>query len=306
VLGQLVQGGEARRVSMPPADGSRPAHVVHQRDDRPVGQRGGHQLGQPPDGDVRVELGGEPGADLAEGLQRSLLSEPPVADGLQIAVRYVPAAEAARVGGDWYDAFLAPDGGTLLVIGDVVGHDTQAAAAMGQVRGLLRGIAFTTGDSPAAVLTRLDHAVTGLHPDTTVTSVVARVEAGPGRPDGAIRILWSNAGHPPPMVVTADGSVTVLSAARADLLLGWDPDTTRAESEATLARGATLLMYTDGLVERRGEDLDQGLDRLRTALGRIAAHPLDQLCDELLATMRPLVPDDDVALIAVRSDDREH
>jgi serine phosphatase RsbU (regulator of sigma subunit)/PAS domain-containing protein len=243
---------------------------------------------------------------LAEGLQRSLLSEPPVADGLQIAVRYVPAAEAARVGGDWYDAFLAPDGGNLLVIGDVVGHDTQAAAAMGQVRGLLRGIAFTTGDSPAAVLTRLDHAVTGLHPDTTVTSVVARVEAGPGRPDGAIRIRWSNAGHPPPMVVTADGSVTVLSAARADLLLGWDPDTTRAESEATLASGATLLMYTDGLVERRGEDLDQGLDRLRTALGRIAAHPLDQLCDELLATMRPLVPDDDVALIAVRSDDREH
>jgi serine phosphatase RsbU (regulator of sigma subunit)/PAS domain-containing protein len=241
---------------------------------------------------------------LAEGLQRSLLTEPPVPDGLQIAVRYVPAAEAARVGGDWYDAFLAPDGGTVLAIGDVVGHDTQAAAAMGQVRGLMRGIAFTTGDSPAEVLTRLDHAVTRLHPDTTVTSVVARVE-GRRLGDGETRIRWSNAGHPPPMIVAADGSVTMLSAARADLLLGWDPCTVRAESEVLLARGATLLMYTDGLVERRGEDIDMGFDRLRAALRRVATHPLDQLCDELLATMRPLIPDDDVALIAVRSRDPE-
>ena len=107
------------------------------------------------------------------------------------------------------------------------------------------------------------------------------------------------------MMVAADGPVTVLSAARADLLLGWDPRTTRAESDVLLARGATLLMYTDGLVERRGEDLDEGLDRLKTALSQLATHPLDQLCDELLATMRPLVPDDDVALIAVRSRDPE-
>jgi serine phosphatase RsbU (regulator of sigma subunit) len=107
------------------------------------------------------------------------------------------------------------------------------------------------------------------------------------------------------MIVAADGSVTMLSAARADLLLGWDPCTVRAESEVLLARGATLLMYTDGLVERRGEDIDMGFDRLRAALRRVATHPLDQLCDELLATMRPLIPDDDVALIAVRSRDPE-
>jgi serine phosphatase RsbU (regulator of sigma subunit)/PAS domain-containing protein len=242
---------------------------------------------------------------LAEGLQRSLLTEPPRSEGVQIAVRYVPAAEAARVGGDWYDAFVAPDGGIVLAIGDVVGHDTQAAAAMGQVRGLLRGIAFTTGDSPAAVLTRLDHGLVQLLPETTVTSVVARVEPRPRRPDGATLLRWSNAGHPPPMMVAADGAVTALAAARADLLLGWDPRTTRAESDVLLNRGATLLMYTDGLIERRGEDLDQGLDRLQAALSRVALHPLDQLCDELLATMRPLIPDDDVALIAVRSRDPE-
>jgi serine phosphatase RsbU (regulator of sigma subunit) len=107
------------------------------------------------------------------------------------------------------------------------------------------------------------------------------------------------------MMVAADGAVTALAAARADLLLGWDPRTTRAESDVLLNRGATLLMYTDGLIERRGEDLDQGLDRLQAALSRVALHPLDQLCDELLATMRPLIPDDDVALIAVRSRDPE-
>ena len=210
---------------------------------------------------------------LAEGLQRSLLTEPPSSDGLQVAVRYVPAAEAARVGGDWYDAFLAPDGGIVLAIGDVVGHDTQAAAVMGQVRGLLRGIAFTTGESPAAVLTRLDHGVARLLPDTTVTSVVARVEPRSRQRDGATVIRWSNAGHPPPMVVAADGAVTLLAAARADLLLGWDPGTVRAESDVLLVRGATLLMYTDGLVERRGEDLDQGLGRLQATLRQVADPP---------------------------------
>src|SRR3712207_594986 len=82
--------------------------------------------------------------DLAEGLQRSLLTAPPEPDHSQVVVRYVPAAEAAQVGGDWYDAFLQPDGATVVVIGDVVGHDTRAAAAMSQVRTLLRGIAVAT------------------------------------------------------------------------------------------------------------------------------------------------------------------
>src|SRR4029079_19589058 len=113
------------------------------------------------------------------------LTDASLSEGVTIVVRSVRAAEAARVGGDWYDAFVAPDGGIVLAIGDVVGHDTQAAAAMGHGRGLLAGIAFTTGDSPAAVLTRLDHGLVQLLPETTVTSVVARVEPRPRRPDGA-------------------------------------------------------------------------------------------------------------------------
>ena len=99
---------------------------------------------------------------LAEGLQRSLLTEPPEPDHAEIAVRYLPAAEAARVGGDWYDAFLQPGGTTMLVIGDVVGHDTEAAAAMGQLRGLLRGIATYSDAGPVEVLRGLDASMTTL------------------------------------------------------------------------------------------------------------------------------------------------
>jgi serine phosphatase RsbU (regulator of sigma subunit) len=236
---------------------------------------------------------------LAEDLQRSLLTAPPRPDRLQIAVRYVPAAKAAQVGGDWYDAFLQPDGATVLAIGDVVGHDTAAAAAMGQLRGLLRGIAFTTQDAPAGVLTRLDEAMAGLQVATTATAVVARIEAA--EPEGgSMRLRWSNAGHPPPMVLRRDGTVATLTAERPNLLLGIDPHTRRLESEVELERGSTFLLYTDGLIERRGRDLHEGLDLLRDTLAGLAGLPPDDLCDELLARMLPAQPQDDVALVAVR------
>ncbi|WP_337062646.1 PAS domain-containing protein, partial [Kineococcus sp. G2] len=107
---------------------------------------------------------------MAEGLQRSLLTAPVEPDHVQVAVRYQPAAAAAQVGGDWYDAFLTPDGATVLVIGDVMGHDVDAAAAMSQVRSLLRGIAYSSGAGPAAVLTSLDATMQGLAVDTTATA----------------------------------------------------------------------------------------------------------------------------------------
>jgi PAS domain S-box-containing protein len=238
---------------------------------------------------------------LAEELQRSLLTPPPEPDHMQVVVRYVPAAQAAQVGGDWYDAFLQPDGATMLVIGDVVGHDSVAAAAMGQVRGLLRGIAFTTQEGPAAVLTRLDAAMEGLQVGTNATAVVARIEQSlDERERGITHLRWSNAGHPPPMTVSPDGDVLVLAGLEADLLLGFDPRSHRVESLVTLDRGTTVLLYTDGLVERRGQNLDEGLERLREALSELAPLPLDDLCDELLARLLPEVNDDDVALVAVR------
>lgn len=241
---------------------------------------------------------------ISENLQRSLLTAPPAPNHMHIGVRYEPATQAAQVGGDWYDAFLQADGSTMLVIGDVVGHDAEAAAAMGQVRGLLRGIAVTTGDAPAGVLTRLDAAMALLQVDTTATAVVARLEQTPEeRGRGVTRLRWSNAGHPPPMAINADGTVIVLSALAgidSDLLLGIDPMTTRTESEVTLDRGATVLLYTDGLVERRGQSLDEGLAKLRDLLAELHGCHLDDLCDTVLARMLPTEPEDDAALVAVR------
>lgn len=238
---------------------------------------------------------------LAEGLQRSLLTEPPEPDHCQIVVRYVPAAELASVGGDWFDSFLQPDGTTTLVIGDVVGHDTAAAAAMGQLRGLLRGIAWYSGAGPAEVLTGLDAAMEGLLVETTATAVVARLEQTEDElARGVTRLRWSNAGHPPPMVLLPDGTVSALTGLEADLLLGIDPGTPRVETQVVLDRGATVLLYTDGLVERRGQGLDDGLALLRSTLAELAGLPLDELCDALLTRMLPDHAEDDVALVAVR------
>jgi len=243
---------------------------------------------------------------LAEELQRSLLTAPPAPDHTQIAVRYVPAAESARVGGDWYDAFLQPAGDTVVVIGDVVGHDTAAAAAMGQLRGLLRGIAFHSGAGPRETLAGLDAAMEGLLLDTTATAVVARIEQTPPmRAEGLTRIRWSNAGHPPPMLATPDGEVHQLLARRADLLLGILPESSRTEGEVVVDRGSTLLLYTDGLVERRDQDLQTGLSRLRRELADVVDRPLEEVLDALLERLLPEQSHDDVALLAVRLHDQD-
>jgi serine phosphatase RsbU (regulator of sigma subunit)/PAS domain-containing protein len=238
---------------------------------------------------------------LAEGLQRSLLTQPPEPDHAEIAVRYQPAAEAARVGGDWYDAFLQPGGATMLVIGDVVGHDTEAAAAMGQLRGLLRGIATYSDAGPGEVLRGLDASMAVLQTRVLATAAVARFEQTDDElARGVTRMRWANAGHLPPLVVNPDGSVAELAAWRGDLLLGVDPEARREESVVTLDRGATVLLYTDGLVERRDADLDAGLSRLRDALRELADRPLQELLDEVLERLVDGHPEDDVALVAVR------
>jgi PAS domain S-box-containing protein len=241
--------------------------------------------------------------DLAEGLQRSLLTEPPEPDHAQIVVRYTAAAEAAQVGGDWYDAFLQPDGATVLAIGDVIGHDTAAAAAMGQVRTMLRTVAARNGLGPADVLREVDAVMATLQAGVTATAVVARLEqTADERSRGITKLRWSNAGHPPPMVINPDGTIAILAGVAADLLLGIDPGTQRVESSVTLDRGSTVLLFTDGLVERRGQSIDDGMAQLRDTLRRLAVeHPtLDELCDRVLADMLPPRAEDDVALVAVR------
>jgi serine phosphatase RsbU (regulator of sigma subunit)/PAS domain-containing protein len=238
---------------------------------------------------------------LAEGLQRSLLTEPPEPDHAEIAVRYLPAAEAARVGGDWYDAFLQPGGATMLVIGDVVGHDTEAAAAMGQLRALLRGIATYSDAGPGEVLRGLDASMAVLQARVLATATVARFEqTDDERLRGVTRMRWANAGHLPPLVINPDGSVAELATWRGDLLLGVDPDALREESVVTLDRGATVLLFTDGLIERRDADLDAGMARLREALRELAGRPLQELLDQVLHRLVDGRPEDDVALVAVR------
>ena len=242
-------------------------------------------------------------AGMSQVLQRSLLTEPPEPDHAQIVVRYRPASAVAQVGGDWYDAFLQPDGATVLVIGDVVGHDSVAAAAMGQLRSMMRAIAVHTGDGPARVVAGTDRLLRALVVETTATAVVVRLEQGAAqRAAGTTTLRWSNAGHPPPMVLAPGGDVTVLSADEPDLLLGVDPATDRGESTTVVERGATVVLYTDGLVERREQPLQDGIDLLRTVLADLARARLglDDLADALLERMIDGHPEDDVALVAVR------
>ena len=233
---------------------------------------------------------------MSETLQRSLLTSPPAPPGLHIAVRYLPAAQEAQVGGDWYDAFLTAGGSTLLVVGDITGHDRIAAAAMGQMRNLLRGMAYDSDNGAAALLTRLDGALRGLDLDTLATAVLARVEHGDEDGTGGRRLRWSNAGHPPPLLRTPSGAVHVLDA-DPDLLLGLDPTTSRGEQVTVLEPGSTLLLYSDGLVERRAESLDDGIARLAALFADQGGVGPEQLCDLLVATVGPDSADDVVLLV---------
>jgi serine phosphatase RsbU (regulator of sigma subunit)/PAS domain-containing protein len=239
---------------------------------------------------------------LAEELQRSLLTEPPEvgSEQAEIVVRYLPATELAAVGGDWYDAFVQDDGSTVLIIGDVAGHDIAAAATMGQLRGLLRGIATSSDGGPAEVLSSLDRSIGLLRVDTMATAAVARFERTDSERAGEpTRMCWSSAGHPPPFMISTAGDVTILDR-RPEMMLGVDPHARRTQETVVLEAGTTVLLYTDGLIERRDSDLDIGLARLRTALTELAGLPLQALCDQVLERLVQGRPDDDVAMVAIR------
>ena len=238
---------------------------------------------------------------VAERLQLSLLSPPVQPDQLELAVRYLPATQGVSIGGDWYDAFLQPDGDTVLVIGDVMGHDIEAAAAMGQVKTLVRGIAFDRLEEPAGVLRRVDHALVGLAVPAMATALVCRVELDPEeRERGVRRLRWSSAGHPDPMLLLVDGTVVDLEAPVGPPLgIGWLGP--RVDGTATLPENSTLLLFTDGLFERRGVPLDDGRAQVRDILRGSADVPLDALCDRLLIEMLGDGVEDDVAVLAVRA-----
>ncbi|WP_399881187.1 SpoIIE family protein phosphatase [Streptomyces sp. BBFR51] len=240
--------------------------------------------------------------NVAETMQRQLLTPLPQVDHLRMTARYWPAESAMEVGGDWYDAFLLGDGVMALVIGDVVGHDLQAAAHMAEVRNMLRALAWDHQEPPSVIMRRLDEAVTNTSDAPMATLVFARIEGAEG---GPWRLHWVNAGHPPPLLITRDGETRFLEGGHGPLIgmsatlrlgLNW-PDT-REE----LPPESILLLYTDGLVESRDRPIDVGMDQLRHHAGvlahRLEGWSVDDFCDELLARIAPR--GDDVALLALR------
>jgi serine phosphatase RsbU (regulator of sigma subunit) len=235
----------------------------------------------------------------SEELQRSLLTPPVTPPGATVEARYAPATDAAHVGGDWYDAFALGERTTMLVVGDVAGHDVVAAAGMGQLRSMVRGLGVTAFASPGPLLDEVDLAVDRLRLDVSATALVCRLRS---RPEGGARLTWAAAGHPPALLVEPDGSPLLLPAHGLMLGLGGD-GRRRLEQQRDLAPGSTLLLFTDGLVERRGESLDAGLERLCDAVEGLAGRPLAELVDGLLAAMLPSGHTDDVAVLAVRLDD---
>ncbi|MEU3661449.1 SpoIIE family protein phosphatase [Streptomyces sp. NPDC032940] len=235
---------------------------------------------------------------VAETMQNHLLPQMPRVPGLQLAVRYLPAPDASQVGGDWYDAFVLSDGATALAVGDVVGHDLEAAAGMAQLRNMLRAYAWSQQEPPSRVVERLDEAIMPITDVSMATLVFARVirtEHGPWR------LSWTNAGHPPPLLVTREGLTDYLTGGHS-LLLGTGLGASRPDATVLLPPGCTLLLYTDGLVEVPGRTLDEGLDRLRQHAAALAHRPLPSFADQLLRRVRP--PGlDDVALLSLRTPD---
>ncbi|AYN37828.1 phosphatase [Streptomyces dangxiongensis] len=232
--------------------------------------------------------------DTAETLQHAQLTDLPTVPGLLLAARYLPATRGLNIGGDWYDAFLQPDGSLLAVIGDVTGHGLHAAVVMGQLRTALRAYAVEN-DSPGDILTHLHRMLRHLQPELYATAMIARFR--PGEPG----VVWASAGHPPAVVRDADGTVRVLNA-KPGVMLGIPVPYAYADQRADLPAGSSLVLYTDGLVERRAQGIDPGIERLGRALGTLTTAELGQHLDAAAdALLKPLLHDserdDDVCVL---------
>ena len=229
---------------------------------------------------------------IAETLQRSLLPDRlPEIPGVALSARYVPATTDMEVGGDWYDVVQLPNGHVGLAIGDVAGHGLRAASTMGQLRMSLRAYALEE-DSPAAVVRRVHGLVNRLHLPEIVTLVYVVFD-----PDsGAIR--FANAGHPPPLLIAPNGEARYLEDALAPPV-GAVIEEHYVDGTANLASGSTLVLFTDGLVERRGISIAEGLARLVDEAAN-GTNDLEAFCDRVLASLVGNQVADDIALLAVR------
>ncbi|MEV8524033.1 SpoIIE family protein phosphatase [Streptomyces sp. NPDC052000] len=232
--------------------------------------------------------------EVALILQAAMLPEPVALAHHRAAVRYRPAVGTLNVCGDWYDLAELPGDRIAVAVGDVVGHGLRAAGVMGQLRSALSA-AVRVADGPAAALEALGLYSRDVEDAESSTAVQAVIDC-PNR-----TLTYSSAGHPPPALLHADGTVEFLDQAT-DPPLGAQPEhTRRPEAETAFAEGSTLVLYTDGLIERRGEDIDTGLQRLADCLTRHCSADAETLADALLAEMIPSAGStDDTALVIFR------
>ncbi|WP_411073683.1 SpoIIE family protein phosphatase [Streptomyces sp. cmx-4-7] len=240
-------------------------------------------------------------AYIADELQRTMLPDSlPQPTGVRLASRYLPAAETARVGGDWYDAIPLPGSRVALVVGDVMGHSMTSAAIMGQLRTTAQTLAGLDLP-PQEVLHHLDEQAQRLGENRMATCLYAVYDPV------SHRITVANAGHPPPILLHLGGRAEVLRVPPGAPIGVGGVDFEAVELDAPA--GATLLLYTDGLVESRLRDVWTGIEQLRERLAATAqltgpdhSPPLEALCDDVLDMLGPGDRDDDIALLAARFD----
>ncbi|WP_424215019.1 SpoIIE family protein phosphatase [Streptomyces sp. BI20] len=241
---------------------------------------------------------------VARELQEAMLTDLPLANSVEISAFYQPAANDNMIGGDWYDAYHLPvtapgaEPSLMITVGDITGHDVHAATVMGQVRSMLRQATLDHPPySPATALTALNSACAVLPIEAGGTLVHARLDPAP--PGAPWPLTWSNAGHPPPLLRTPDGRVARLTE-HGVLLHPVLRHLPRTEHRRELPSGSTLLLYTDGLVERRGQDIDRAVDRLAGLLARYGDGPTHELCRRIGRRMAHPAPEDDVVMLALR------
>lgn len=238
--------------------------------------------------------------EAALTLQHSLLPEIPDVEGLDIAASYVPAVHRAQVGGDWFDVLPLPDGALGLAVGDVVGHDLRAAASMGQLRSVLRSYAWS-GEHAGRVIAHLDELVRGLGMADISTCVYLRLEVTDGDAEGSRRLTYSRAGHPTPLLRLPGGEVVALDGALSTPIGVTTLGEPAPQAEQLMPRGSVLVVYSDGLVERRDRSLREGIAELTRTLaalpaGASAAEVRDELVERLVLARQ----EDDVCLLVVR------
>jgi phosphoserine phosphatase RsbU/P len=240
--------------------------------------------------------------EIAHQLQRSMLSGAlPATPTLEVEVSYRPSVSGLEVGGDWYDAFWLDDEDTLaLVVGDVVGRGIEAAAAMGQLRSAVRALA-STGLRPGRLLEVLDRYARRHRVGQMATLVYAELSVGSGY------LRYACAGHPPPLIVPpGDESPCFAWEGRSTPLDPYMPVGERGEGDAHLRAGATVLLYTDGLIERRSHSVDEGMDGLRAEAAAQRGDSLAKLTGTIVRALTDEEHRDDICLLAARLGEAAH